>query len=460
MRGRIIVIDDDQSMCEMLEAGLKRKNFEVVWQTSAREADAILAHEEYDVVLTDLQMPGEDGLELCQRLVNLRPDVPVVVVTAFGSMESAIAALRAGAYDFVSKPFDLDALALVLDRAIEHRQLLERIRILSETVKGPSGFDDLIGTSTAMQRVFDLMKRVADLDSSVLIVGESGTGKEIVARALHDNSRRKDAPFVAMNCSAIPETLIESELFGHRKGAFTDARVDREGLFVQADGGTLLLDEIGDLPLPLQPKLLRAVEERRVRPLGDSREIPFDVRIIAATNRDLESMVARGSFREDLFYRFNVIQMALPPLRSRGNDVILLAERFLKEFASVTGKNVTGLTAPFIQKMLSYPWPGNIRELRNCIEHGVVLTRYDRLVLDDLPEKIASHNQAHLVVMSNEPHELVTMDELERRYIAHVLSAVSGNKTTAANILGMDRKTLYRKLDKFGISFDNPPNAE
>lgn len=460
MKGRIIVIDDDQSMCEMLEAGLKRKDFEVSWRTSAREADVILAQEEYDVVLTDLQMPGEDGLELCRRLVGIRPDIPVVVVTAFGSMESAVAALRAGAYDFVSKPIDLDTLALLLNRAIEHRQLLERIRILSETVTGPKGFDGLIGASAAMQRLFDLMKRVAGLDSSVLIVGESGTGKELVARALHHHSHRKDAPFVAMNCSAIPETLIESELFGHRKGAFTDARTDREGLFVQADGGTLLLDEIGDLPLPLQPKLLRAIEERKVRPLGDSREIPFDVRIVAATNRDLESMVERGSFREDLFYRFNVIQMALPSLRSRGNDVILLAEQFLKEFTSVTGKKVTGLTAPFIQRMLSYPWPGNIRELKNCIEHGVVLTRHDKLGLDDLPDRIANHKQADLMVMSNEPHELVTMDELERRYIAHVLLSVRGNKTTAANILGMDRKTLYRKLDKYRISEDDSQSGE
>ena len=286
MKGRIVVIDDDKSMCEMLEAGLRRKDFDVTWRTSAREAESIFKLEEYDVVLTDLQMPGEDGLELCSRLVRNRPDIPVVVVTAFGSMESAVAALRAGAYDFVSKPFDLDTLALLLKRAVAHRRLLERIRVLSETVTGPGGFDGLIGASPAMQHVFDLMKRIADLDSSVLIVGESGTGKELVARSLHRTSSRKDAPFIALNCSAIPETLLESELFGHRKGAFTDARSDRDGLFVQAHGGTLLLDEIGDLPLSLQPKLLRAIEERSVRPLGDSKEVAFDVRIIASTNRD------------------------------------------------------------------------------------------------------------------------------------------------------------------------------
>jgi len=460
MRGRIIVIDDDQGMCEMIETGLKRKDFDVTWRTSARDADAILGQEEYDVVLTDLQMPGEHGLKLCRRLVSNRPDIPVVVVTAFSSMESAVAALRAGAYDFVSKSFDLDTLALLLDRAIQHRQLLERIRILSETVKGPIGFDNLAGNSPAMQRVFDLVKRVADLDSSVLIAGESGTGKELVARALHHHSHRKDAPFVAVNCSAIPEALLESELFGHRRGAFTDARTDREGLFVQADGGTLLLDEIGDLPSSLQPKLLRAIEQRMVRPVGDIKEVSFDVRIIASTNRDLESMVAEGNFREDLFYRFNVIQMVLPPLRSRGNDVLLLAERFLKEFASVTGKNVVGFSSPVAHKLLSYPWPGNVRQLRNCIEHSVAVTLHDKLVLDDLPEKIAGHTDSHLVLTTNDPMELVSMDEMERRYITHVLSAVNGNKTTAANVLGMDRKTLYRKLDKYGISMDNPSRED
>jgi len=457
MKGRLVVIDDDRAMCEMLESALGRRGFEVVWRTSAGEADEILTQQEYDVVLTDLQMPGEDGLKLCRRLVQNRPDVPVVVITAFGSMESAIAALRAGAYDFVNKPIDLDTLALLLERAVKHRQLLERIRVLSETVTGPRGFDDLVGASAAMLKLFDLVKRVADLDSSVLITGESGTGKELVARSLHKNSRRHEAPFTAVNCSAIPETLLESELFGHRKGAFTDARSDREGLFVRAHGGTLLLDEVGELPLSLQPKLLRAIEEHKVRPIGGDKEVDFDVRLIASTNRDLESMVADGSFREDLFYRFNVIPIALPPLRSRDNDIMLLAERFLREYASVTGKEITGIASPVAQKLLAYPWPGNVRELRNCIEHAVALARHDKLVLDDLPEKIAEHSGSHLMVMSNDPMALVSIDELERRYIAHVLSAVNGNKTSAANILGMDRKTLYRKLDKYGI--DGEPSS-
>ena len=455
MTGRIIVIDDDRSMCEMLEASLKRKGFDILWRTSVQEANDILLQEEYDVVLTDLQMPGENGLQLCQRLVRNRPDIPVVVVTAFGSVDSAVAALRAGAYDFVNKPFELSTLALVLERAVQHRQLLERVRILSESVKEPQGFDEIIGTSPHMQKVYELMKSVAGLDSSILITGESGTGKELVARSIHRTSQRKQAPFVALNCSAIPESLLESELFGHRKGAFTDARTDRQGLFEQADGGTLLLDEIGDLPLSMQPKLLRALEDRKIRPLGENREVEFDVRIIAATNQDLESMVSEGTFRADLFYRFNVIQIDLPPLRSRGNDIILLAEHFLNKFASTTDKKIAGMSTPVLKKLLSYPWPGNIRELKNCIEHAVSLTRYDKLVPDDLPDKIAGYSTSQLVFAGDDPQEFVTMDEVEQRYIARVLAAVHNNKTAAAQILGMDRKTLYRKLDKYGIADDS-----
>lgn len=444
----------------MLEAALTRRNFAVLWRTSVKEAEEALGREEFDVVLTDLQLPGEDGIELCRRLANQRPDVPVVVVTAFGSMESAVAALRAGAYDFVNKPFDIDVLAHVLERAVRQRRLQEQLRRLSETISGPRDFDKLIGTSPAMQKVFDLMRRVADVESSVLIIGDSGTGKELVARALHKNSSRHEAPFTAVNCSAIPGALLESELFGHRRGAFTDAHADRNGLFLEANGGTLFLDEIAEMPLALQPKLLRAIEERTVRPVGGNEEKPFDVRIIAATNRDIETMVADKTFRDDLFYRLNVIRIALPPLRSRGNDVLLMAEQFLREYATLSGKAVRGFTPAVARKLLSYPWPGNVRELRNCIEHAVAMTRFDKLVPEDLPEKIAGHTEDHLVVMSRDPMDLVSMDELERRYIAHVLSAVNGNKTSAAHILGMDRKTLYRKMTKYGIPTDLPQDKD
>jgi two-component system response regulator HydG len=460
MKGRVLISDDDRSMCEMLEASLQRRDFEIVWRTSADEALEVLKSEEFDVVLADLQMPGVDGLELCRRITESRPDVPVVVITAFGSMDTAVAALRAGAYDFVNKPIDTDTLSLLLERAVEHRKLLDRVRVLSQTVRSSQGFEDLIGASPAMRKVFDLMKRVADLDSSVLITGESGTGKELVARSLHRNSSRKESPFVAFNCTAVPESLLESELFGHVKGAFTDAKAARQGLFVQADKGTLLLDEIADMPLSLQPKLLRALEQRSVRPIGDNQEVPFDVRIIASTNRDIESMVAEGKFREDLFYRLNVITIELPPLRARENDVLLLAERFREQFAESTGKQIVGIATPAAKKLLSYPWPGNVRELRNCIERAVALTQYDKLVVEDLPDKISTYADDRLVVTSNDPSELLTMDEVERRYIVHILSTAGGNKTMAARILGLDRKTLYRKLEKYRIEAETSDSTE
>lgn len=443
---RIAVIDDDQSMCEMLEVGLGRRGFDVVWWTDAVSAEEALREDGYDAVVVDMQMPGENGLAFCRRLKDSRPDIPVIMITAFGSMEAAVSAIRAGAYDFVSKPFDLDVLAIHLERAANHRRLLEQVRLLSETISGPTDFDGLSGASPVMRKVYDKMRRVAGLDSSVLITGESGTGKEVVARSLHRNSTRHSAPFLAVDCSAIPGELMESELFGHRKGAFTGAHTDRKGLFLEAHGGTLFLDEIAELPLSLQPKLLRAIEDRTVRPIGSSQSVPFDVRIVTATNQDLESMVSSGQFRKDLYYRLNVIPIELPPLRSRGNDILILAERFLREFAATTGKNVTGLTMPAIKKLLAYSWPGNVRELRNAIEHAVVLTRYDKLIVEDFPSSISDHTESRLVALSDDPAELVTLDELELRYIRHVLKIVNGNKTAAARILGLDRKTLYRKL--------------
>lgn len=451
MTGRILIVDDDRAMCEMLEESLKRRGFDVQWRNAAEPAIEALKSGEFDVLLTDLQLPGVDGIELCRQVVSLRPDVPVVVITAFGSMDSVVSALRAGAYDFVNKPIDTDTLILLLERAIRHRQLLEKIQILSETVREAQGFGELIGKSSAMRKVYDLLKRIAVVDTSVLIVGESGTGKELVARSLHQQGQRADKPFVAFNCTAVPESLLESELFGHKKGAFTDARADRAGLFEQANGGTLLLDEIADMPLSLQPKLLRALEQRSVRPLGGTREFEFDVRIIAATNRDIESLVEEGGFREDLFYRLNVIKVDLPPLRARGNDVLLLAQHFVRQFAASSGKAVTSIATPAAEKLLAYPWPGNVRELRNGIERAVALTQYDQLVVDDLPDKVRGYTGSQPVVVSDDPEHLLTMDEVEHRYIRHIFSVVGDNKTMAARILGMDRKTLYRKLEKYKI---------
>ncbi|NVJ02366.1 sigma-54-dependent Fis family transcriptional regulator [Myxococcus sp. AM009] len=448
MPGRVLVVEDEREMRAMLEKGLTRRGFTPVALPSADEALVRLAAEDFDVVLTDLRMPGMDGLALCERIALNRPDIPVVVVTAFGSLETAVAAIRAGAYDFVTKPIDVDALVLVLERAVQHRALREEVRRLRQELGRREDSGAVVGESPAMKQAYALIDRVADLDSTVLITGESGTGKEVAARAVHTRGRRKEGPFVAINCAAMPEALLESELFGHAKGAFTDAKAARTGLFVQANGGTLFLDEVGELPLTLQPKLLRALQERTVRPVGGDTEVPFDARIVAATNRDLELAVEEDRFREDLYYRLNVIGVELPPLRARGNDVLALSQRFIEQFASRTGKRVLGPSPAAAQRLLAYGWPGNVRELQNCLERAVALTSFEEITVDDLPERVRNYSQPRVVPETQDASELVTLEELERRYIHRVLEAVGGSRTLAARILGVDRKTLYRKLER------------
>jgi two-component system response regulator HydG len=418
---------------------------------SAAAAVDLLAAEDFDVVVTDVNMRGLDGIELCKHVVANRPDVPVIVITGFGSMETAIAAIRAGAYDFIPKPVDLNTLQLALERGISHHRLRTEVKRLREAVAATQRSGNMLGASAPMKQVYDLIDRVAQTDASVLITGESGTGKELVAQALHSRSARASGPFVAINCAAMPDALLESELFGHVKGAFTDARSARAGLFVQASGGTLLLDEVGELSLGLQPKLLRALQERKVRPVGGDTEVPFDARIVAASNRDLETAALEHRFREDLYYRINVIHIDVPPLRARGPDVLLLAQHFVLQFASTFGKQVKGLSKPAAEKLSAYAWPGNVRELQNCIERAVALTRFEEILLEDLPEKVQSYKRSQVVLDSGDPSELVSLDELERRYILRVLEALNGNKTLAAQTLGLDRKTLYRKLQQYGV---------
>jgi two-component system response regulator AtoC len=452
MKGRILVVDDDRNMCELLESGLGRRGFEVVSRLSADEASEQLSAEDFDVVVTDLNMRGMNGVELCERIAGNRPDLPVVVITAFGSLESAVAAIRAGAYDFITKPLELEALGLTLERAVQHRRLRQEVTRLRRAVSDSQHLGDILGASPAMKQVYDLLDRVAETDASVLITGESGTGKELVAQALHARSKRQQGPFVAINCSAMPESLLESELFGHSKGAFTDAKGARSGLFVQANAGTLFLDEIGELALGLQPKLLRALQERTVRPVGSDGEVAFDARIITATNRDLETAVDEKRFREDLFYRINVIHIEVPPLRARGSDVLLLAQHFITRFAGQFDKQVVGLSAAAAEKLMAYAWPGNVRELQNAIERAVALTHFGQLVVEDLPEKIRDYRRSHVLIASDDPSELVPMEEVERRYILRVLEALGGNRTLTARTLGLDRKTLYRKLQRYGVA--------
>lgn len=454
---RILLVDDDADLTDTLAAGLRRRDCEVVTKASAPDAMTALEGEDFDVLVTDLNLGGVGGIELCTRVVANRPDLPVIVLTAFGNLESAISAIRAGAYDFINKPVEIDVLAIAIERAGTHRRLREEVKRLRIEAGRAPRFDTLVGGSAAMREVYDLIDRIADTDTTVLISGESGTGKEVVARAIHDHSRRRAGPFVAINCAAIPETLLESELFGHTKGAFTDARAAAPGLFVRASHGTLFLDEIGDMPLGLQPKLLRVLQERVVRPVGGHEEFPLDVRVIAATNRDLESAVEEGRFRQDLYYRINVVHVPLPPLRARPSDVLPLAQHFLGIFASRTDKRVTGIAAPAAEKLAAYAWPGNVRELQNCMERAVALTRFEQIVADDLPEKIRDYRRSHVLVTSDDPSELVPLEEVERRYIARVMEAVAGNKTAAARILGIDRKRLYRMLERLDVPLPDSP---
>ncbi len=449
---RILVVDDDRATCELLEEGLARRGFEVASRSSAEEALAHAATFLPDVVLTDLNLRGTGGLELCRAIVDRWPPLPVIVITAFGNLDTAIGAIRAGAYDFLVKPFELDAVALALERAVRHGALYAEVRKLrGEVAAARSAPSDrgVLGDSPAMREVLDLVGRVAASDATILVTGESGTGKELIARALHDRSVRHSAPFVAVNCSAIPEALLESELFGHAKGAFTDARDARAGLFVRAGSGTLLLDEIGDLPAAMQPKLLRALQERAVRPVGSDREVPFEARIVCATHKDLEAEVEAGRFRLDLFFRVNVIEIHVPPLRLRGHDVLLLAQHFLAQFAARTGRPIDGLAPQTAERLLRYAWPGNVRELQNCIERAVALARATQLLPDDLPERIRDQRSSHVLLTADEPADLVPLEEVERRYVLRVLDVVGGNKKLAAQVLGLDRSTLYRRLERW-----------
>ena len=456
MTTRVLLVDDDASLTDTLALGLRKRGYAVTTCNDPALAQPLTVREDFDMLVTDLNMRGLGGIELSHAIRENRPDLPVIVLTAFGSLDTAIAAIRAGAYDFISKPIELDALAIAIDRAAEHRALRDEIKRL-RSASPPQQLGDVIGQSAAMRQLQDLVERVAPSDTTVLVTGESGTGKEVVARALHRLSPRSRAKFVAINCAAMPEALLESELFGHVRGAFTDAKTSHSGLFVAAAGGTILLDEIGDMPLGLQPKLLRVLEDRTVRPVGGREEVPIDVRVVAATNKDLETAIEEGRFREDLYYRINVVTLALPPLRARASDILPLAQHFLDDIARRANKSVTKIAPSTAEKLIAYAWPGNVRELRNCIERAVTLARFDAILPDDLPEKIREYKRSHVIVTSDDPSELVPMEEVERRYVARVMEAVGGNKTAASRILGFDRKRLYRMLDRLDLA--KPPKA-
>jgi DNA-binding NtrC family response regulator len=447
-RGRVLVVHPDPTEASSI---LESAGFDVIAARQVSEAFGLLRRERVDAVVTAFDLHGMSGLELCRHVFSDHEGLPVIALVPEGPLELLDQATRAGAFGVQAAPFDSRALELLVDRAVEHSTLRQEVARLERVVRAREPYQDLVGASPVMQELFDLVELASASDAPVLIVGESGTGKELVAEVLHRRSRRARGPFVAINLAALPDTLIESELFGHEKGAFTDARTRRKGLFVEADGGTLMLDEVGELPLHLQPKLLRALQTRRVRPLGSEQERAYDARIVAATNRDLDTVVADGHFREDLFYRLDVIRIEVPPLRSRGSDILLLAAHFLERISARSGKSVQGFSNGASKQLLDYRWPGNVRELENAIERAVALTRSVQIQLDDLPARIRGYRPEHVVVSADDPAQLEPMHVVEERYIRRVLAALHGNKTKAAKALGFDRKTLYRKMQRYQI---------
>jgi two-component system response regulator HydG len=445
MTHSILVVDDDRSASVALAEELVAHGFEVTVVTESARVEELVAERPFDAVLTDVCMRGADGIELCSRLATLRPSLPVLVMTKSETLETAVAAIRAGAYDLLTKPLDVEVVALALGRALRHRALALEMVDLRRRVEEGDALGELVGESAELEAVRALVARVAPTDTSVLLSGESGTGKGLFARALHDASERRQRPFVSVSCAALPEALLESELFGHAHGAPGNGHTSREGLMARAAGGTLFLDEIGELPLGLQPKLLRALTERVIRPVGSDREQSLDVRLVAATRLDLEAAVREKRFREDLFYRINVLHVRVPPLRERPADVMLIAQRILSRLAVRARSRATGFTDAAARAMKGHAWPGNVRELENCVERALVLAQGDAIDDKDLPDNVRGGSLPARAT----PVELVALAEIERRHVLRVLQAVGGNKVHAAGILGLDRKTLYRRLELY-----------
>ena len=448
MPGTILIVDDEEDPAVLIAEGLTRRGWNAEAITSGHACLERLQEAQADVVITDIEMPGISGIDLCRALRVRHPDLVPMVLTGVANLDHAIAAIRAGAYDFIAKPVKLDVLEVAIRRALEHLDVKREVRRLQRAADEHRSIEGLIGASSALRETARLIRRVADSDATVLITGESGTGKELVARALHELSSRKGEPFIAVNCAAMPAALLESELFGHVRGAFTDAKSSRVGLFVQAGRGTILLDEIGEMPLEMQVKLLRVLQERTLRPVGGDEEVPFEARVVTATNRDLEGEVVEKRFREDLFHRINVVAIPVPPLRARAGDIVVLAEHFLKRIAARTNRPVAILGAEATRKLVDYDWPGNIRELENCLERAVAVSGGKEIEVSHLPTRVQTYQSARIEITSESPADLIPLDEMERRYVRQVLSSVGGNKTHAARVLGIDRRSLYRRLEE------------
>ena len=441
----ILIVDDDREMRDLLRDVLEDHGYRVAVVRDGREALERLESDEYLVVLTDLRMKGMDGAELLHELVRRHPACNTIMMTAFSTVESAVDAMKQGAFDYLTKPIKTDELLVTIEKALREASLRREVAHLRKQVNREYAFDQIVGKSKPMREVFDLIRRVADSQANILITGESGTGKELVAKAIHFNSRRKDAPFIPVNCAAIPEQLLESELFGHVKGAFTDARADKRGLFEEAQKGTVFLDEISEMPMLLQAKLLRVVQEREIRRVGATQSILVNVRIIAATNLLLAEEVTAKRFREDLYYRLNVIEIRLPPLRERKEDIPLLCNALLHKMARETDGRPPGIAESALGLLIDYHWPGNVRELENVIERAVILVQGNVVTVEALPAAIREARGERQLIEKGIERSL-SMEEVERAYIKRTLEKTRGNKLQAAQILGIDRKTLYRKL--------------
>jgi two-component system response regulator HydG len=445
----VLVVDDDADLCASLAEALEARGYRAETTTSGSEATQLARSRDYGAILLDIELgAGVTGLEVCREIVAITPDLPIIIVTGHDDLDNVVQAIRAGAFEFIRKPVSLDSLDEVVGRALRARGRRQPPLIEDGSEHAPRP-PYIIGDSAAMRRLYADIIRVSRADTTVVVTGETGTGKELVARAIHESSPRSEQAFVALNCAAMTSTLLESELFGHVKGAFTDARRRRDGLFVAADGGTLFLDEIGEMGLDMQAKLLRVLQNRRVRAVGGTVEVPVDVRLIAATNRDLEAEVARGTFREDVFYRIHVVALEVPPLRERDDDVVLIARHLLEQ---AFPEHDVRLAPDVERKLHEYDWPGNVRELENVITRASAVLAGDVVEVEHLPPQVRDHVPKSSVINGFNSSALPTLDEVEQRYISHVLEIVDGNKTSASKILGMNRRTLYRKLARYSES--------
>jgi two-component system response regulator AtoC len=454
VQARILIVDDDEVSCQLFAEVLEGDGHKVHQAHNGEEALDRLRKESYDLLLVDVRMPGITGLDVTRTVRQEQPSLPVVVMTAFGSIETAVEAIHEGAYDYVSKPMNLDELKKIVFRALGQRELHAQSRRKVKQVDDLEQQKTVIGRSPAMVEVFKMVARAAPTNSTVLILGESGTGKEVIARSIHQHSSRAQRPFVAVDCGALTETLLESELFGHERGAFTGAVADKKGVFQSANSGTCFLDEIGDISLNMQSKLLRVLQEGEVRPVGGKEWVKVDVRVLAATNKDLDELVKTGALREDLYYRFKVITIRLPPLRERPEDIDALVQIFVRRYSQAAGKPITAISDDAVERLRNYSWPGNIRQLENAIEQAVVLSNQPTLTLDDLPREVrddlppsydsANHGQ---LLFSDTP----SLAEIKKRYVLYVMNRARGNMSRAAKILDIDRRSLYRMLARWKI---------